>query len=391
LRRIIGVDNSAMHKAWRWDVFCRVVDNHGDVGVCWRLCCQLVEQGHHVRLWVDDASALAWMAPPNHVGVEVRPWGAAQDDLAPCGDVLMEAFGCNAPDSVLHRMAQAHREAATHGNPSPVWINLEYLSAEPYAARSHGLPSPRSSGPAAGLTQWFFYPGFTAVTGGLLRGSDTPALPRVGPVTSLALTAAAGLPIHLHRGERAVSLFTYAHANTVWLLHALAACPTLLLTAPGSATDSTQAFLAQHPQHRATLRHHPLPWLAQPRYDALLDTCDLNVVRGEDSLVRAVWAGRPFLWNIYAQGDGAHAPKLNALLDTMGAQASLGPAWRRLNSLHTPNDAPVVIDQAWVQRARDAVTPWWQGLRQQDDLLTRLLRFVEAKRRLASPAQEAPP
>jgi uncharacterized repeat protein (TIGR03837 family) len=380
---IIGVDNSVMHKAWRWDVFCRVVDNHGDLGVCWRLCRQLAEQGHGVRLWVDDASALAWMAPQGDAGVDVMTWAAAQDDPAPCGDVLMEAFGCDAPDGVLHRMAQAHAAASTRGHNAPVWINLEYLSAEPYATRSHCLPSPCNSGPAAGLTRWFFYPGFTPATGGLLRGSDTPAVPRTGPVTSLALSAAAGLPIDLHPGERAVSLFTYAHANTAWLLDALAVLPTLLLTAPGAATDGTHAFLEQHPQRRSTLRHHPLPWLPQPRYDALLDACDLNIVRGEDSLTRAVWAGRPFMWNIYAQDDGAHAPKLNALLDTMGtmgAHASLGPAWRRLNRLHDATDATVVIDGAWMQRARDAVAPWWQDLRQQDDLLTRLLRFVAANR-----------
>jgi hypothetical protein len=47
----------------QWDVFCRVIDNFGDIGVCWRLATQLAGQGQRVRLWVDDASALAWMAP----------------------------------------------------------------------------------------------------------------------------------------------------------------------------------------------------------------------------------------------------------------------------------------------------------------------------------------
>ncbi len=369
-----------MHKAWAWDVFCRVVDNHGDLGVCWRLCCQLADRGHRARLWVDDASALAWMAPQGAAGVEVLPWAQAQDDQGPLGDVLIEAFGCDAPASVLQRLAHARQTAKARGFAAPVWINLEYLSAEPYAARSHGLPSPRSTGPAAGLTQWFFYPGFTPSTGGLLRGRDTPAVPRTGPVTSLALSAAAGLPIDLNPGERAVSLFTYAHANTAWLLEALAVSPTLLLTAPGPATDDARAFLSQNPQVRQTLRHQALPWLAQPNHDALLDACDLNVVRGEDSLARAVWAGRPFLWNIYAQDDGAQAPKLNALLDAMGAQVSMGPAWRRLNHLHPPSDHSLAIDPSWMQQAQATIRPWWQSLRDQDDLLTQLLRFVAAKR-----------
>ena len=50
-----------------------------------------------------------------------------------------------------------------------MWINLEYLSAEAYVERSHGLPSPQLSGPDSGLDEWFFYPGFAPRTGGLLR------------------------------------------------------------------------------------------------------------------------------------------------------------------------------------------------------------------------------
>ena len=41
----------------------------------------------------------------------------------------------------------------------------------------------------------------------------------------------------------------------------------------------------------------------------------LNAVRGEDSLVRALWAGQPFVWHIYPQDDGAHHAKLDAFLD----------------------------------------------------------------------------
>ncbi len=67
----------------QWDIFCRVIDNFGDIGVCWRLATQLAGQGQQVRLWVDDASALQWMAPEGCPGVEVRAWlaraGRARD------------------------------------------------------------------------------------------------------------------------------------------------------------------------------------------------------------------------------------------------------------------------------------------------------------------------
>ena len=150
---------------WQWDVFCRVIDNFGDIGVCWRLASQLAAAGQRVRLWVDDASALAWMAPGGATGIEVRSWGAFPAANEPSSDVLVEAFGCEiAPDFIA---ACADRVSA--GAQKPVWINLEYLSAESWVPRHHGLPSPVLHGPAAGWTKWFYYPGFGKNTGGLLR------------------------------------------------------------------------------------------------------------------------------------------------------------------------------------------------------------------------------
>ena len=77
----------------RWDLFCRVIDNHGDVGVCWRLAADLAARGVQVRLWIDDASALSWMAPAGAAGVTVLAWpanaqeGERDGDVAP-GDVV---------------------------------------------------------------------------------------------------------------------------------------------------------------------------------------------------------------------------------------------------------------------------------------------------------------
>jgi uncharacterized repeat protein (TIGR03837 family) len=73
------------------------------------------------------------------------------------------------------------------------------------------------------------------------------------------------------------------------------------------------------------LRVQYLPALTQVDYDHLLWSCDLNLVRGEDSFVRAQWAGRPFLWQIYPQHDGVHADKLAAFNDRWlaGAPAEL--------------------------------------------------------------------
>lgn len=358
----------------QWDVFVRVIDNYGDVGVCWRLACGLAARGEQVRLWLDDPSALAWMAPGPVPGVAVQAWTPDTPFPEP-GEVLVEAFGCDpAPEFIA-----ACAETAKAGGRFHAWINLEYLSAEPFVERAHGLPSPVLSGPGQGLTKHFFYPGFTHRTGGLLReptvvGSPDPQRARVD------WFAQRGKP---DTGERLVSLFCYEPAALADFLANLAKdpLPTRLLVTPGRARAAVDAAWSALDQQNPTwnlagrLHREDLPWLTQPGYDRLLAACDFNLVRGEDSLVRAIWAGRPFAWQIYPQDDGAHQIKLAAFLDQLQAPDD----WRAFHA-------------AWNARQRQALPPlrlddwgqaalrWRQRLLGQDDLVTQLIRFATKKR-----------
>jgi len=377
-----------------WDIFCRVIDNFGDVGVCWRLTRQLAAQGHAVRLWLDDASALAWMAPgtllaePPHdpaspighaSGIEVYRWPA--DDAAPAlaalppSQIWVEAFGGDLPTSFI----QAQRPPA--GTPDPVWINLEYLSAESYVERCHRLPSPVMHGLGAGLTRHFFYPGFTPRTGGLLREADL--LARQAAFDAPAWLAQHGIPDVA--GERRISLFCYEPPTLAAWLAQLAAAPqpTRLLVTAGRATQAVQAALnsIDNTAHGA-LHIHYLPTLTQTDYDHLLWACELNLVRGEDSLVRALWAGRPLVWHIYPQDDGAHLDKLEAFLSQFQAPATLRQFHRVWNANATAQEgdgtrAPPALElpewRAWATDARAALLA-------QADLAQQLLEFVAKKR-----------
>lgn len=353
-----------------WDLFCRVIDNYGDAGVCWRLAADLAARGHAVRLWIDDPAPLAFIAPAGEPGVTLHRWhvdDADADGAAP-GDVVVEAFGCDPPAGFVARMAAAPRP--------PAWINLEYLSAEDYVERSHRLPSPQRNG----LTKWFFYPGFTPATGGLLR---EPGLRAAREAFDRDAWLAA-LGAARQAGERVVVLFAYEHAPFAELLRWLAERPTLLLACAGvSQAPALAAAAGAGP----ALRVHALPWLAQPQFDRLLWSADLNLVRGEDSLVRAAWAGAPFVWHIYPQHDGAHVAKLDALLGRWQAAAggdapaaAVGALWRAWNGLATwPAAWP--DDTAW----RRANRRWRDALEAQDDLVTQLLRFVAVQSRQAQP------
>lgn len=325
-----------------WDVYCRVIDNLGDAGVCWRLAADLAARGQRVRLVIDDATPLAFMAPGGAGGVEVMAWPGP---AAP-GDVVIEAFGCDPPPATVAAMVQRR--------PAPVWLNLEYLSAEPYVERSHGLPSPQRNG----LTKWFLYPGFTPRTGGLLR---EPGLPE----RRAAFDREAWLraqDIERRPGERVVLLFCYDNPALPALLQDLAAQPTLLLLTPGKAQQQVQAA-------PAGMRLHRLPWLSQGDFDHLLWSADLNFVRGEDSLVRALWAGAPFVWQAYPQQDGAHAAKVEALLAAWAAPDAVAALWRAWNGLQPLWPG---LPAPWAAEAR----AWRQALQAQPDLVTQVLAFV---------------
>ena len=340
-----------------WDIFCCVIDNHGDVGVCWRLAADLAARGERVRLWIDDASGLRWMAPEGAAGVSVLPWPV---DAVEPGEVVIEAFGCELPSAFVARMAAAGR--------APVWINLEYLSAEGVVERNHRLASPQANG----LRKSFFYPGFTPRTGGLLREPDL--LRRQQAFDATAWLDARGL--RCVGEERIVSLFCYAQPALNALLDELAKAPTLLLATTGFATDQVRALLGPL-LTRGRLRAACLPALTQPAYDELLWASDMNFVRGEDSFVRAHWAGRPFVWQIYPQADGAHRVKLDAFLDQLvsGAEPALAASMRQSfaawNGAETSWPTISALD-GWQQHC----AAWRSELLARSDLTTQLLGFV---------------
>ena len=383
-----------MNRRLQWDIFCKVIDNFGDLGVSWRLSADLAARGQAVRLWVDDASALSWMAPLGAPGVTVLPWGQAADAAALAallpanpGKVLVEAFGCEIPPEFL----SAWLAAPLPGHSSPVagrcWLNLEYLSAEAYVARCHALPSPVQHGPAAGCSKWFFYPGFTPQTGGLLR--EAGLIERMTAfeakdagrwLQNLGLQVAAPAKASPLR----VSMLCYepqalAALLRQWSARGLAGRPVELLVTPGRSAQAVKAAMAEAncPRGSVGLRITCLPWLSQQDYDKLLWACDMNFVRGEDSVLRALWTGKPFVWQIYPQQDAAHLPKLAAFLQQnqlTGAAQSFHAAWNNSSQPLPEVDAGALADWQCQTRAARA------RLLAQDALGDSLLKFVAKNR-----------
>jgi len=391
---ILSLTIAGMQKAatvLRWDVFCRVIDNFGDIGVCWRLCADLAARGHTVRFWVDDASALHWMAPGalegDWPGVTVHAWAdsACPEFLAklPASDVWVEGFGCEIATEFIAAHADDKRAGSQNGTKSPAWINLEYLSAEAYVAGVHGLPSPVMSGAAKGWTKHFYYPGFSGATGGLLR--EPGLATRHAAFDRQQWLADRG--IQLETGTRIVSLFCYEPVALQHLLLQLASDgqPSQLLVTSGRAAAATAAAMERLNQSkplwnmRKALSISYLATLSQVDFDHLLWACDLNFVRGEDSLVRALWAGRPFVWQIYPQNDAAHHAKLDAFLAMLQADPTLRSwhlAWNEVSGTSAALPAQLPNLDLWQKNVLQVRT----RLQQLPDLTSGLVDFVQKNR-----------
>ena len=385
-----------------WDIFCNVVDNFGDIGVSWRLACNLAARGKAVRLWLDDVSPLAWMAPSGHPHVEVIDCqnGIPKDTDLTLGDVLVDTFDCEFAINLIAAKT-INTLAIGRFNPlkspiQPVWLNLEYLTAESFAERAHTLPYVHHSGAAQGWTQRYFYPGFNERTGGLLREIDfferQQAFDKAAWLANLKFEVSdysrSGAMNSTSSSSRLISLFCYEPAALVALIDQLTASEThtCLLVTAGRATTAVKDLLEHkrrvEPAYLLTeqLSILYIPQLTQTDYDHLLWSCDLNFVRGEDSLVRAIWAAKPFIWQIYPQHDGAHHTKLDAFLAMMEAPESLKTAHIAWNAsaAEVKTDAslpsfPSLDLLVWARSAQNLSNK----LCLQTDLATNLIAFTE--------------
>lgn len=380
-------------------IYCTVIDNFGDVGVCWRLARQLAnEHDVNVTLWIDDLVSFSKLAP------SLNPTLAEQylDKITVCLwhkddrdtysqthqtplDIIIEGFGCRLPDFILNKMAQQ----AKTGKP-PLWINLEYLSAESWAVDCHAMPSTH---PQTGLIQYFWFPSFSERSGGLLREADllekrdkfqNSIDAQTQFWSKLTITDA-------HLFERKISLFSYENNAIQNLLKTLSADhqKTLLLVPEGKALADIYDWVGKFSMQDDRITKNALtivvlPFLSHEDYDRLLWACDLNFVRGEDSVIRAQWAGQPLIWQIYPQDDDAHIVKLQAFIDLVAA-VNPNASWQTMMlTWNSPNDAhqwskALTHLADWQVMARE----WQTYLTAQRSLTTKLMQFFQLKHSLS--------
>ncbi|MCL1073048.1 elongation factor P maturation arginine rhamnosyltransferase EarP [Shewanella dokdonensis] len=335
-----------------WDIFCTVVDNYGDIGVTWRLARQLADEyGLVINLWVDDLASFAHILPQldsrktqqSFYGVNIFHWTQPLQHPWQPGQVVIEAFACELPQEVQQQLPLL---------PSPpMWINLEYLSAEPWIDDCHGLQSPA----LAGVKKLFYFPGFTAKSGGLICEQDLFEQRehwQQNPQSRLSLCQSFGIS-DIAPDESVISLFCYENNALPALLALWRDAPQKLhlLVPQGKGLNAVKQWLEPQPFDTSTANYiignlhiHELPMTDQQGYDRLLWSCDMNIVRGEDSFLRAQWAAKPFIWHIYPQEEDAHLIKLDAFMRRYchNLAPAVADAWQQLNLAFNQQDGPAV-------------------------------------------------
>lgn len=373
-------------------LFCKVVDNFGDIGICWRLARQLnLEHQIHVQLWVDDLLSFKRICPEVSCdvdqqliqGVEVRFWRNQELPFTPAeiADIVIEFFACDIPPAYI--------QAMTACDPKPVWLNLEGLTAEDWVEGCHTLPS---SHPKLPLTKYFFFPGFNQRTGGLMFEEDLEpkrrqfAKDKEARAQFLRKLGAEEQDLEAFK----ISLFCYPHAPILPLLEtwAKSETPHFCIVPQGVAQSSIEAFFGEPAEAgktlaKANLRVLVIPFVPQNEYDKLLWACDFNFVRGEDSFVRAQWAQRPFVWHIYPQDEQLHHKKLRAFLSAFKPNTdtlkTLNLAWNEVQAFDNwaeewnkiRRECPLIEQESAL---------WVQEKHKNGDLSANLLKFARSLR-----------
>ncbi len=338
----------------RVSIFCRIVDYFGDAGFCWRLAIALKRLGaSNVNLIIDRINILDQLrGTQREPGVTVMPWNVTQERWEKQGvpaheqcDLVIEAFACDPPDVYLHSLP-AHAQ----------WITLDYLATEPWADTAHAKPSPAPNlnHPAAKTRRWWV-PGFSKSTGGLLHGNWRHITEKERTAWRAELASIIGKPV----GTDTFLILGFGYEDAPWRELEL-----IMRNAQRSTGQS-----------RHNKGHRDLPkgfqdfaiwWpkgiqYSQHEFDEILQACDLNFVRGEDSFVRAHWAAAgpwkvPFVWQPYRQENKAHGHKLAGWLNQMICHPSLA----QLQNLHwafnrlrpAESLAGLTLETAWRDFAR---------------------------------------
>lgn len=303
------------------DIFCEIIDNYGDIGVVYRTAKELqkIFPKSKIRAFLNRLdefkkinSQVLDLPSQNIDGIEYITFDYLRDNANELltAQVIIEAFGCQIPEEYME---------IAYDN-SELLINLEYLSAEDWIEDFHLQSSPLGRGK---LKKVFFMPGFTEKSGGVI--ADSNYLERIQRVLENKEFYEKKYLSDIEDRENKIvgTLFSYEKNFTPLLEDLKKLDKDVVILAMGEKTqDSLRKILKNFSieDFRNSLKYGKieikfLNFLNQEEYEELINIVDFNFVRGEDSFIRAVLTGKPYMWHIYCQEEYAHMDKIEGFLD----------------------------------------------------------------------------
>jgi len=303
------------------DIFCSVIDNYGDIGFIYRFAKEykLARNNSRVRVFIDDLKSLSHINKSIDVNLayqEVK--GVFYIDLKisesdflskiDMADFIIEAFGFDIPSYYLDKIKIS----------SSLIINLEYLSAENWVSSYHKKESLLNFDR---VKKYFFMPGLNSDSGGLVLDSSMKEncykmiKDRVYYFESLINNEN-----FIYNDDLIIgSIFSYEKnfSNLIRDLLSEKDKRFVLIITKGKSEESFRYLLNSDENYikKDNIELFFIDFLEQEEYDILLNICDFNFVRGEDSFARAILSGKPFLWHAYMQEDNYQLVKVKAFLD----------------------------------------------------------------------------
>ena len=318
-------------------ILCKIIDNFGDIGVVYRLCRSLTDINSSIKLnlVVNDLEVFKKIAGEinpslgfqTYRGWNIFDWNNAdacrkyfQKNIPA---VILQTFQCGLPDWLDELI---YGEDFSSSGKFCRILNIEYLTAEKWAEDFHLL---RGGSRSKNVRKYFFMPGFTGKTGGLiLDKAFLTALTDKNYRKDLLKELTETVP--LSEEEFRILVFSYPKDftfffNAVSSFAERSRKKVHVYVASGAGLESFKKTEKEFKEKNFAADY--LPYLSQEVWDAFLCSMDFLFIRGEDSFARAALTGIPFLWNIYQQDEEFQLVKLKAFHDLLNCPATDEIAW----------------------------------------------------------------
>ncbi len=279
------------------DIFCQVIDNYGDVGVAYRLAREFkrVYPNKKLRFVINQIEELNLIRKSEDIEIILYKDISKIENSA---DLIIESFGCEIPKEYMDKALKK----------SKLIINLEYFSAEKWVDDFHL----QESFLGGNLKKYFFIPGLSEKSGGILL--DNEFLERKKKVEANKEYYLEKFEIK-EKYDLIGSVFSY-EKNFDSLIEELKKLDKkIILLILSEKTQKNFIKYFDNGNNYDKIKFVKLPFFTYDKYEELLALCDFNLVRGEDSFVRALLLGKPFLWHIYPQDENTHIKKLESFLE----------------------------------------------------------------------------